>query len=52
MNSKGVAKEGYKHDIMHLLEAYNASRGWDSLPDWKSAADLWVARMRERGEEK
>ena len=25
--------------------AYNAKRGWDCLPDWKLAADLWVARM-------
>lgn len=25
--------------------AYNAKRGWDCLPGWKLAADLWVARM-------
>ena len=25
--------------------AYNAKRGWDCLPDWKLAADLWVARI-------
>ena len=21
--------------------------GWDCLPNWKGAADLWLARMRE-----
>ena len=25
--------------------AYNAKRGWDCLPDWELAADLWVARI-------
>lgn len=24
---------------------WNAKRGWDCLPDWKLAADLWVARI-------
>ena len=28
--------------------AYNAKRGWDCLPDWKKAADLWVARIGEK----
>lgn len=27
--------------------AYNAKRGWDCLPDWKLAADLWCARILE-----
>lgn len=26
--------------------AYNQSRGWACLPDWKAAADLWMARKR------
>lgn len=25
--------------------AYNAKRGWDCLPNWKAAADLWAARI-------
>ena len=25
--------------------AYNANKGWTCLPDWKLAADLWMARM-------
>lgn len=25
--------------------AWNAKRGWDCLPDWELAADLWVARI-------
>ena len=25
--------------------AYNAKRGWDCLPKWELAADLWVARI-------
>ncbi len=28
--------------------AYNAKRGWDCLPDWKLAADLWVARINAK----
>ena len=38
----GVAKEAEK------FHAYNANRGWDCLPDWKSAADLWIARIEEK----
>ena len=30
-----------------LFCAYNQQRGWDCLPNWKAAADLWVARMEE-----
>ena len=29
------------------FHAYNAKRGWDCLPDWKAAADLWIARIGE-----
>lgn len=25
--------------------AFNANRGWDCLPNWKTAADLWAARI-------
>ena len=32
--------------------AYNAKRGWDCLPDWKLAADLWVARLDDMSERK
>lgn len=28
--------------------AYNSARGWDCLPLWREAADLWVARTEER----
>ena len=28
--------------------AWNAMFGWDCMPDWKKAADLWVARISER----
>ena len=27
--------------------AYNALRGWDCLPNWELAADLWIARMKD-----
>lgn len=27
--------------------AYNANRGWDCLPRWREAADLWVARVED-----
>lgn len=26
------------------FRAYNELRGWDCLPNWKAAADLWIAR--------
>ena len=35
-------------DQAPLFEAYNTKRGWDCLPDWKSAADLWVARINSK----
>ena len=28
--------------------AYNETRGWDCLPNWTAAADLWIARIKER----
>ena len=28
--------------------AYNDTRGWDCLPNWTAAADLWIARIKER----
>ncbi len=28
--------------------AYNKNRGWDCLPDWQSAADLWAVRADEK----
>ena len=37
----GAAKEAEK------FHAYNANRGWDCLPDWKNAADLWIARIED-----
>lgn len=37
----GASKEAEK------FHAYNAKRDWDCLPDWKSAADLWIARIGE-----
>jgi predicted phage replisome organizer len=30
------------------FHAYNALRGWDCLPDWHKAADLWLARMDDK----
>jgi predicted phage replisome organizer len=36
-----AAKESEK------FHAYNAKRGWDCMPDWKAAADLWMARIGE-----
>ncbi len=32
--------------------AYNAQRGWDCMPSWEKAADLWVARLDEMKERK
>jgi predicted phage replisome organizer len=31
------------------FHAYNANRGWTCLPNWKAAADLWIARIDEKG---
>lgn len=30
------------------FHAYNAMRGWDCLPEWQKAADLWLARIDEK----
>lgn len=32
----------------NVFIAYNAKRGWDCLPEWEKAADLWCARILER----
>jgi hypothetical protein len=37
----------YAANQAELFEAYNANRGWDCLPNWKAAANLWCARMSE-----
>lgn len=37
-----AAKEAEK------FHAYNANRGWDCLPNWKAAADLWIARIEDK----
>ena len=46
-------REAYfgENDLNFLAEAekfavYNQKRGWDCLPDWKLAADLWAANYR------
>ena len=31
------------------FHAYNAKRGWDCLPNWKATADLWIARIEDKG---
>ena len=31
-----------------LFEAFNSKRQWDCLPNWKSTADLWVARRKQK----
>ena len=30
------------------FHAYNANKGWSCLPDWRAAADLWIARIKDR----
>lgn len=40
----GLDAEDAKHQAEAFV-AWNAKRGWDCLPDWKLAADLWVARI-------
>jgi hypothetical protein len=40
---EGASKEADK------FHAYNAKRGWDCLPNWKATADLWIARIEEKG---
>lgn len=44
---KGLADDAPKEaDKFH---AYNANKGWTCLPNWKAAADLWIARIGEKG---
>ena len=38
---EGATKEAEK------FYAYNANKGWGCLPDWKTTADLWIARIDE-----
>jgi hypothetical protein len=40
---EGAAKEAEK------FHAYNANKGWTCLPNWKATADLWIARIDEKG---
>jgi predicted phage replisome organizer len=40
--------EGYISEA-EKFHAYNAKRGWDCLPNWKATADLWIARIEEKG---
>ena len=47
-----------EHGLDHAFEeaqafcARNALYGWKCLPDWKKAADLWVARKNQRDAER
>lgn len=48
--TEGVLNETYNAlTEAQKFVAYNAKRGWDCLPNWKAAADLWVARLGEKG---
>ena len=38
-----AAKEAEK------FHAYNEKRGWDCLPNWQATADLWIARIGDKG---
>lgn len=31
------------------FHAYNANKGWTCLPNWKATADLWIARIEQKG---
>lgn len=31
------------------FHAYNENKGWTCLPNWKATADLWIARIEEKG---
>lgn len=31
------------------FHAYNEKRGWDCLPNWQATADLWIARIGDKG---
>lgn len=40
--SIGIEDASKEADKFH---AYNANKGWSCLPDWKTTADLWIARI-------
>lgn len=40
--SIGVNEPSKEAEKFH---AYNANKGWSCLPDWKTTADLWIARI-------
>ena len=45
-------REIYEGDALKEAEkfhAYNANKNWTCLPNWKATADLWVARIEEKG---
>ena len=45
-------KEWITEDALKEAEkfhAYNANKGWTCLPNWKVTADLWIARIDEKG---
>lgn len=45
-------KDMYDGDAVKEAEkfhAYNANREWDCLPNWQVAADLWIARIGDKG---
>lgn len=44
-------KEMFDGDAVKEAEkfhAYNANKGWTCLPNWKAAADLWIARIEDK----
>ena len=44
-------KEMFDGDAVKEAEkfhAYNANKGWTCLPNWKAAADLWIARIDDK----
>ncbi len=43
----GIGKRFDPNNEARKFIAYNAKRGWDCLPDWQKAADLWVERIGE-----
>jgi predicted phage replisome organizer len=45
---RSTMDEGYISEA-EKFHAYNTKRGWDCLPNWKATADLWIARIDEKG---
>lgn len=43
MLDEGAVNEAEK------FHAYNANKGWTCLPNWKATADLWIARIGDKG---